>query len=93
MTQNQERAIKEKCEHLELDLKKMEQKYGAEEKGDNHEDTLRDQIISKEMIEDRQGMLGDLQSKQSELFRLAEENKELKSTLFEMEKKVTDLDY
>ena len=59
MTQNQERAAKEKSEHLEIDFKKLQQRLDGQE-GVAEEGTLRDQILSKEMIEDRQGMLGDL---------------------------------
>ena len=64
-SKNLEQALREKAEHLELDLRKAEQKLELHEEANLNVMNSKDReiIIRQEMMEEREAILRDLQDK------------------------------
>ena len=83
MSQNQERAAKEKSEHLELDLRKLEKKL-------EHINSPEDAEVNvqiKELQDEKEHLLIELQDKQNDIFILTDLSKKDKVKLVESERK------
>ena len=66
MIQNQERAQKEKIDHLEKDLLK----YKRVNENNNKSEQNESQLLMEEFSAERENILADLHSKQNEVFEL-----------------------
>ena len=85
MSQNQERAAKEKADHLERDLRKAEQRK-QQQGADEH----RTAAISSEYQKEREDLLIDLQDKQNDLLQQLETNKQQKREIEEKDRKIKE---
>ena len=84
MSQNQERAAKEKSEHLELDLKKLEKKL---ELATGSEDAEPNAQI-KELQDEKEHLQIELQDKQNDIFILTDLSKKDKTKLVQFERRL-----